>query len=382
MPINYGSFRLGESTLQGQEAAANRFRLEEARRETQNRGSLENALRTGTPEAMQAYQQQDPIGAMNLKQSQTESRGKQIERALQENNALYQIISSAQDQPSLDMAIQTAQRMGLDVSRTPRIWGPEAQAYQQQAIKSVLGIKGQLELEHREWEKSFKQKQQTIDDRKARSSEVTALASDKKADAALKLAEGGGKPHAGYRWTPEGDLEPIKGGPADPVNKNQKMTDTERTASGYALRMSKAEKIMSGVPSGDQKPGVGESMAATLPLVGKVLSNKARSDERQKYRQAQEDWVRSKLRKESGAVIADEEMDREIRVYFPQLGDSQAVMDQKANARQVAMEAMIQAAGPAYKPAESAQQRKVVRTGTANGRKVVQYDDGTIDYAD
>lgn len=139
----------------------------------------------------------------------------------------------------------------------------------------------------------------------------------------------------------------VPGGPADPARKNEKITDSERTTVGYAKRMEAAEKLMESVPAG-QTPGLAESAASGVPLAGKMLSNLARNDERQQYRQAQEDWVRSKLRKESGAVIADEEMDREIRVYFPQIGDSAAVIQQKKESREVAMEAMRQASGPAY----------------------------------
>ena len=129
-------------------------------------------------------------------------------------------------------------------------------------------------------------------------------------------------------------------------------TEGERISSGYANRMIASEKIMEGLTDPKLtkqpitgKPGVVESMAATVPLVGQLGSNVARSAQRQKYRQAQEDWVRAKLRKESGAVIADDEMDREIRVYFPQLADSPAVIQQKKNSRKVAQDAMIQAAG-------------------------------------
>lgn len=125
-------------------------------------------------------------------------------------------------------------------------------------------------------------------------------------------------------------------------------TEGQLVSSGYADRMVASEKIMEGLTTSANpitgKPGVIESMAATLPLVGKLGSNVARSPERQKYRQAQEDWVRAKLRKESGAVIADEEMDREIRVYFPQLGDSPEVIQQKKESRKVAQAAMIRAA--------------------------------------
>jgi hypothetical protein len=65
------------------------------------------------------------------------------------------------------------------------------------------------------------------------------------------------------------------------------------------------------------------------------------------HRQAQEDWVRAKLRKESGAVIADEEMEREIATYFPKPGDTPQVIKQKAKARETAIQGMKKAAGPA-----------------------------------
>jgi hypothetical protein len=118
------------------------------------------------------------------------------------------------------------------------------------------------------------------------------------------------------------------------------------------------------------KPGVVESMAATVPMVGKLGANVARSEERQKYRQAQEDWVRAKLRKESGAVIADEEMDREIRVYFPQLGDTPAVIKQKKESRKVAQDAMLRSAGKALSPTPTAPAPGAVLRFDANGNPI------------
>lgn len=71
-----------------------------------------------------------------------------------------------------------------------------------------------------------------------------------------------------------------------------------------------------------------------------------RSNERQLYRQAQENWVRANLRKESGAVIGTEEMSKEIENYFPQIGDGPAVIEQKRRSREAAMQGMITSAGP------------------------------------
>lgn len=156
-------------------------------------------------------------------------------------------------------------------------------------------------------------------------------------------------PPSGYRWGANGSLEAIKGGPADPANKS---SDTERMASGYASRMESAEKLMGPLEKkGEAKPGVRETMlmAAGQETLANSLPSfmGGRSSDRQSYRQAQEDWVRAKLRKESGAVIADAEMDREIRTYFPQIGDSDKVVAQKAAARRVAIDAMRSSAGQA-----------------------------------
>jgi hypothetical protein len=162
------------------------------------------------------------------------------------------------------------------------------------------------------------------------------------------------KPPAGYRWD-GANLAPIKGGPADPANK---ASDTERMASGYASRMQAAEKRMAPIEQkgGDAKPGIRETMlmAAGQETLANALPSLlgGRSSERQSYRQAQEDWVRAKLRKESGAVIADAEMDREIRMYFPQIGDGPKQIADKAASRKIAVDGMRTSAG-SVQPAAS-----------------------------
>ena len=43
-----------------------------------------------------------------------------------------------------------------------------------------------------------------------------------------------------------------------------------------------------------------------------------KTTDRQKYEQAQRDWVNANLRKESGAVISDSEFANASKQYFPQ----------------------------------------------------------------
>ena len=96
----------------------------------------------------------------------------------------------------------------------------------------------------------------------------------------------------------------------------------------------------------------------SVPFVGDYARTRFTSTEQQQYRQAQENWVRANLRKESGAVIGAEEMNAEIKTYFPQPGEATETIAQKQLARQVTQEAMKTAAGTSYKPFDMKQFKK------------------------
>lgn len=125
-------------------------------------------------------------------------------------------------------------------------------------------------------------------------------------------------------------------------------TGEERSASGYLGRMKAAEKLIGGLAGGE--PTEKTSIAGAVPFVGDYAQRKVMTDKQQQFKQATDDWIRAKLRKESGAVIGDIEMKREYQTYFPQPGDSAAVVKQKAQARKQAEEQMKIGAGRAYKP--------------------------------
>jgi hypothetical protein len=131
--------------------------------------------------------------------------------------------------------------------------------------------------------------------------------------------------------------------------KSEKLTEGMRNNAMYAQRMTAAEKLLGDTT--EQKPGVMETIAGGAPLIGSELgANQMRSPDRQKAVQAQRDWVRAKLRKESGAAIGVDEMNQEISTYFPQIGDSPDVIAQKKIAREQATDGLIQSSGSAYSP--------------------------------
>jgi len=108
--------------------------------------------------------------------------------------------------------------------------------------------------------------------------------------------------------------------------------------------MIEASKILDPLDYSDAaKPGVVEGFMG--PVIGKTLTNVMSSNDRQLYRQAQVDWVTANLRKESGAVIGQDELETEIGKYFPQIGDGPAVIERKRKSRENAMQGMVVSAG-------------------------------------
>lgn len=122
-----------------------------------------------------------------------------------------------------------------------------------------------------------------------------------------------------------------------------KFNDTQGKAAGFADRMAAASDILSKF----DKEGAS--------LVGRNLENiwggnYLQSDAYQQFEQARRDFTNAVLRRESGAVINPDEFANADRQYFPQPGDSPAVIAQKANQRRIALESMRRDAGPSYKP--------------------------------
>lgn len=160
------------------------------------------------------------------------------------------------------------------------------------------------------------------------------------------------------------------------IDQSAKATEGERLSSGFYMRMADATSTFKQKITGaDGKPIikdgkevtiediasrpelVPEFVGAVLPrwMGGQALQQTLTSAVREQYEQAQENWITANLRKESGAVIGPEEMQKEIRKWFPVVGNSPQVIEQKRNARMVAEESMRRNAGRAL----TTQQRNI-----------------------
>lgn len=163
-----------------------------------------------------------------------------------------------------------------------------------------------------------------------------------KRDRAMRLASasGLGAPPSGHRWTPEGNLEPIPGGPADPTRPPQgggKLTEGEQRALSQVSRMNNAEaalKAKNYAPTGAS--GAAAQWSAEVPGVGNLLTSK----NFQSYQQSAREWISGLLRYDSGAAVPETEFARYFKTYFPQPGDSADVIAQKNASRIEAVQSM------------------------------------------
>lgn len=142
-------------------------------------------------------------------------------------------------------------------------------------------------------------------------------------------------------------------GPNNPFAPSGKQTEGQANASLYASRMFQSERILRDSKSVDAATSTVERAIDKAPIVGSSgrtgLGNFAQSEDYQKFDQAQRDFINATLRRESGAVISEQEFDNARKQYFPRPGDSKSVIEQKKRNRMEAIKGIAGAAGPAFR---------------------------------
>lgn len=135
-----------------------------------------------------------------------------------------------------------------------------------------------------------------------------------------------------------------------PYEKPKDLTEAQSNANLFGTRADKANKELNAL-AGQYSPAKVQLQNFTGGVPGaSYLANKFMSDKDQQASQAQMDFVTAVLRKESGASISQSEFENARRQYFPQPGDSAAVIAQKAKNRQTAVNGIMGSAGAANKP--------------------------------
>lgn len=152
-------------------------------------------------------------------------------------------------------------------------------------------------------------------------------------------------------------FQPSKGGGAPaivpgvrPEPKPEKAPTESQAKAGtfYSQMVSASDELGTLSREGFDPTSLG-SQASTGLATG--ITNPLAGQAAQRARQAQEQWSESFLRVKTGAAATQDEVDRNIRTFFPKIGDSPAVIAQKARARKKAEQDVLNMAAPEMKRA-------------------------------
>lgn len=165
-----------------------------------------------------------------------------------------------------------------------------------------------------------------------------------------------------------GQLTPIVQGGKPVMGKGAgNLNESQGSAVNYGMRMSAADSILKPLENaglkdtGKIRAGVSGTLGA-VPLIGDALSRGSDnvfntlptilgglSEEQQQVVQARTNFITAVLRKESGASISPGEYATAEKNYFPAPGDSEKIVKQKQQARDLAIKGMKIQAGPGGK---------------------------------
>jgi hypothetical protein len=285
----------------------------------------------------------------------------QVELGLQHVNAIGQILGSVKDEPTYQAALRTAANtFGPDsISDLPAQYDPNVV---NQHLAQTLTYKDQLEQAN----KHFDQQLQTAQFGETQRHNTATENNTVRGQNLTAATETRGQNLRAQDFDPKsgmivnkitGQSTPVLDAQGNPIaSPSANLNGEQSNAVAFGARATDAQATLrnleaSGVTSGNRL----RQAAGGVPVIGGALASAANalptalggaSDQQQSYEQAQRNFVSAVLRKESGAAISNEEYANEAQKYFPQPGDTASTIEQKARARDLAIEGLKAQAGP------------------------------------
>jgi len=278
----------------------------------------------------------------------------ELESHLRKFEIAGQIMNGVNDQASWERArAQTAQAFGPEAAaQLPEVYDP---ALIEQKRAQAMTVKDQLEQQ-------WKQKGYDLDLKKFSETVRHNKAGEQQAERHFQIKERreANTPRGQVVQTDTGPVlvdprtgaaRPVIGLDGKPVASRKVPTEFQGKSAAFGARAEQADKILSSLQGEYSPAGINaKNAASSIWGIGGVLGtvgNNALSDASQRADQAQRDFVNAVLRQESGAAIGESEFDNAKKQYFPQPGDSAAVIKQKAANRRLAIQGLKSNAGPA-----------------------------------
>lgn len=125
---------------------------------------------------------------------------------------------------------------------------------------------------------------------------------------------------------------------------SERYTDGQRGSAAFAFRLQNAARSLETLAQN----GVARPSPAILAFGNGQLQENALNSTDRRWLQAAREWLAPVLRKDTGAAVGPGELVTYMGIYLPSPTDDQATLQQKAQARRVAEQALRAQAGGAY----------------------------------
>lgn len=123
-----------------------------------------------------------------------------------------------------------------------------------------------------------------------------------------------------------------------------KLRESEAKATTFYSQMRGAREVLGTLKGEGFNPESTKTQVGIM-AAGNPATNVLAGEKAQRARQAQEQWAEAYLRFKTGAATNADEIRRNVRTFFPQLGDKAETIKQKAEARKRAEEDIALSAG-------------------------------------
>lgn len=158
-----------------------------------------------------------------------------------------------------------------------------------------------------------------------------------------------------------GTRREVEGVAPPPTDRDAKPpTEGERKAATLLQRLTSSQQQLEQAVKEDksaQSPNLASDVVRSLPLIGGPAANAVTPEARQRVEAAQLDILDAALTLGTGAAYTREQLEGYRRSFFPQIGDSQGTIDDKAARLQNVIQAARIAAGRASPDNQERQQQ-------------------------
>ena len=155
----------------------------------------------------------------------------------------------------------------------------------------------------------------------------------------VSAAQGSGQivqtPAGAARIGKDNQVEYLKGPQGEPIYP--KPTEAEQRAASFGELARKGHEGTVALENKGFTPGFWDKAGEKLPF---GMGNYLASEDYQKYRQYTMDFAQAWLRKTSQGAVTEQEWAMVERLYFPQPGDTKAVVEQKRKDREATIQSM------------------------------------------